>query len=444
MYFPSIGELATTDVVCIDQGKTLDEATGVLRGSGHYSIVVTAVDGFKSLCIHDILRAIGNDEDKTAAAKIRLSELDLSVIPAMEKSTNILTVLHTLNFDFEEIVVIEPDGSLYGLVTYTDIISSIDPETLRENFRLSDLLRITRRTRWIRKDEPTVNVLEILEKTNHHSVIVVEERRPIGILTTKDLLSLLCSEQDLSLPVEHYMIHPVVTIEQTSTISEALQFMQRQRFNRIVTVDQEGCLVGIITQKELTTLTYNRWIKLFKEHEARLNSINTHLKEKSEAYEKIASYDTLTGLYNRMKFIELFVIEYEIMVQRQNSMSIIMMDLDHFKRINDTYGHNTGDRILKFAADTLRHALRNVDIVCRWGGEEFVMLLPAADADEAVRIADGIRRRLETLKGGLPALTGSFGVTEVKEGDTLEKVIERADKALYRSKKEGRNRVSRL
>ena len=444
MYFPSIGELATTDVVSVGSDAALDVAARKLRESGHHSLVVLSSDGFRILCIRDILRIIESNGGRKAASRIKVSELPLKTIVTIDKHENILAVLERLHFDFEEIAVTDADGSLYGIVTYADIVSSIDPETLRENFRLSDFLRITRRIRWVGRKEPTYNVLEMLEESNHQSVIIVEDRRPVGVVTTKDMLELLCLGSDLSLPIEYYMVQPVKTLEETATVSEALRFMQRHDFNRVVTVDRSGCLVGIITRKELTTLTYNRWIKLLKQHEERIVTINKYLKEKSETYEKIASYDGLTGLYNRMKFIELFVIEYELMVQRHYPMSVIMMDLDHFKQINDTFGHNTGDRVLKETADTLRHALRNVDIICRWGGEEFVMLLPAADADEAVRIADGIRRRIETMKCDPSAITGSFGVTEVKRGDTLERVIERADKALYRSKKEGRNRVSRL
>ncbi len=444
MYFPAIGELATTDVVSVTSDSTLDVAARKLRESGHHSLIVLAPHGFCTLCIRDILRVIESRGGRMAVAKTKVSELSLNTIATIGKHENILTVLERLHFNFEEIAVTDSDGSLYGIVTYADIISSIDPETLRENFRLGDFLRITRRIRWVGRKEPTLSVLEMLEESSQQSVIVVEDRCPVGVVTTKDMLELLCSGSDLSLPIEHYMVHPVKTMEETATISEALRFMQQHDFNRIVTVDKKGCLVGIVTRKELMTLTYNRWIKLLKQHEERMSTINKYLKEKSETYEKIASYDGLTGLYNRMKFIELFVIEYELMVQRHYPMSVIMMDIDRFKSINDTFGHNTGDRILKQTADTLRDALRNVDIVCRWGGEEFVMLLPAADADEAVRIAEGIRRRVETMKSTLPAITGSFGVTEVKEGDTLEKVIERADKALYRSKQEGRNRVSRL
>ncbi|MEO1953164.1 MAG: GGDEF domain-containing protein [Campylobacterales bacterium] len=179
-----------------------------------------------------------------------------------------------------------------------------------------------------------------------------------------------------------------------------------------------------------------------KEHQEELNEINTILKNKNKEFETLASTDSLTGLYNRYKFSELYITSYKSMVQRHNNMSLILLDIDFFKKVNDTFGHNRGDQVLIQISHTLLRTLRNIDIICRWGGEEFVALLPTAPLDIAKNIAEKIRTNIEQLTIDIVGkVTASFGVAEVKEGEKMEDVIDRADKALYLAKESGRNCV---
>jgi diguanylate cyclase (GGDEF)-like protein len=154
----------------------------------------------------------------------------------------------------------------------------------------------------------------------------------------------------------------------------------------------------------------------------------------------MASVDQLTGLYNRYKFTELFVSLYATMVKRENDMSLIMLDIDHFKNINDTYGHNIGDKVLVEISNILKQYFRNVDIVGRWGGEEFVVLVPTANSVNGEKIAEKIRIAIKEAKilDDLQ-VTASFGITEIKLGDKLEVAISRADEALYEAKNSGRD-----
>jgi diguanylate cyclase (GGDEF)-like protein len=311
-----------------------------------------------------------------------------------------------------------------------------------DNYRLSDLLKIKKRSRWVSKETITQDIFDSMEKYNHDAAMIVEEGKPIGIVTTKDILRLLKNNADLTLPVSNYMTSPVETISQDCTLNEALRFMQDKHFKRIVTVNDQGKLVGSITQKELISITYSRWVSMIQSYQKELQQINARLEKRSQKLEKIAATDALTGLYNRKKFLDLFISEYSIMVQRHNALSLLVMDLDHFKQVNDTYGHNIGDEVLKQVSNLLLKELRNVDILCRWGGEEFVALLPAADTSDAMNIAEKIRVSISELSiEGLPKVTISIGVSQIKEGDDLHSVIERADKALYLAKMDGRNCV---
>ncbi|WP_294956024.1 diguanylate cyclase [Sulfurovum sp.] len=441
MYFPFISEIVTTAVSTVPETATLSQAIELMLKSEHRHIVVTGNKGFYVLDIYDILR-INREHTDT---NLRLDTLHLTRLPTIHKEMNILETLDYLQNDVELIAVVNKDETLYGVIAHSDILSSIDPDTLMDNYRLSDLLKRKKRNRWVDKEVITYDIFHTIEKYTHDAAIVVENGKALGIITTKDILKLLKEKKDLSLPVKTYMVTPVMTILQTCTLNEALRLMQDQHFKRIVTVDDEGYLIGFITQKELISIAYSRWTKMMHGYYKELEQKNAKLEQKSKKYEKIAATDALTGLYNRMKFMDLFLLEYSIMVQRHNALSLLVLDLDYFKKINDSYGHNTGDEVLKQISNLLLRELRNVDILCRWGGEEFVALLPSTDAGFAYEVAEKIRLSIENLVfSGLPAVTASIGVTQIDERDELHDAIERADKALYMAKVAGRNCVEKV
>jgi diguanylate cyclase (GGDEF)-like protein len=124
-------------------------------------------------------------------------------------------------------------------------------------------------------------------------------------------------------------------------------------------------------------------------------------------------------------------------------MTVVMADLDHFKVLNDTYGHETGDRALRLFARTLSTVLRTTDVVCRHGGEEFSVLLPGCAPADAVSALDKVRAAVAdaVTKSGLPKTTASFGVVEADSREDLPEVLARADAALFQAKRDGRDRI---
>ncbi len=163
------------------------------------------------------------------------------------------------------------------------------------------------------------------------------------------------------------------------------------------------------------------------------------------AVQQQAITDPLTGLYNRRGFTDLA--EHELVrAQRFNRpLSMILIDIDHFKEINDSYGHLMGDKILTAVSSNCKAELRQVDIVARYGGDEFIVLLPETSLQEAMPAAERLRARIESLRspfnGDTISTTICIGVTELQPGDTLKSLIERTDQALYRAKQSGRNQV---
>ncbi|MBI3581040.1 MAG: diguanylate cyclase [Nitrospinae bacterium] len=163
--------------------------------------------------------------------------------------------------------------------------------------------------------------------------------------------------------------------------------------------------------------------------------------------QEIAVTDPLTGIYNRRYFFERLRNEFERAHRYKSDMTIIMADLDHFKKINDNYGHESGDRALTSTAEILKKHLRKIDVVARYGGEEFILLLPEISKDKAYKVADRIRRDVESQAhdpgGGNFYVTISMGIADTKSYGvtTADDLIKRADENLYKAKSAGRNRV---
>jgi diguanylate cyclase (GGDEF)-like protein len=166
-----------------------------------------------------------------------------------------------------------------------------------------------------------------------------------------------------------------------------------------------------------------------------------------EALRSQSIRDPLTGLYNRRYLEEMLERETRRAVRAEQGLGVLMLDLDHFKQFNDTYGHDAGDAVLRETASLLLKSVRAEDIVCRFGGEEFMVLLPGADLKTTQARAERIRSRLRELTvlhhgRSLGTITASLGVAEVPQhGTSPQSLIVASDAALYRAKREGRDRV---
>ncbi|HEV2800151.1 MAG TPA: sensor domain-containing diguanylate cyclase [Pyrinomonadaceae bacterium] len=159
--------------------------------------------------------------------------------------------------------------------------------------------------------------------------------------------------------------------------------------------------------------------------------------------QQLALTDGLTGCVNRRSFEMQLERDLRLATRMRQPVSLIMLDIDHFKRVNDTYGHDAGDAALRFLADVLRDELRGVDTAARYGGEEFAVILPQAGLEGALIVAERLRSRLETTEvPGIGHITGSFGLaTFPLHANTRDGLVGAADRALYEAKHAGRNRI---
>ncbi|MDY6880147.1 MAG: diguanylate cyclase [Thermodesulfobacteriota bacterium] len=205
-----------------------------------------------------------------------------------------------------------------------------------------------------------------------------------------------------------------------------------------------GLVKDLISDTKKMAQTTKDLQKKLEEAETRAENLNQQLVKT----ENDALIDTLTGLHNRKGFdlaIKNFFDQYE---REGTEFSLVMMDIDFFKKFNDTYGHQVGDEVLKIVGSTLHKGLKGGDFPARYGGEEFVVILPETNLNDACRVAENIRKNIEAgkrkrVKTGerLSTITVSLGVSQVNANDTPDSLIDRTDKALYFAKNSGRNNV---
>ena len=168
----------------------------------------------------------------------------------------------------------------------------------------------------------------------------------------------------------------------------------------------------------------------------------TTLTTKSKQFENKATYDALTNIFNRSKFNEVFELEVKTAFSDGHPLCFAIMDIDFFKKVNDTYGHMIGDETLITFAHTIQNHVRQIDTFARWGGEEFVLALPGADIDTALKIVDDLRKEIEKVNfKAIGSITCSIGLTQLKNDDTIDDILIRSDEALYEAKETGRNKV---
>jgi diguanylate cyclase len=186
-------------------------------------------------------------------------------------------------------------------------------------------------------------------------------------------------------------------------------------------------------------------LKSLSERVAHMEQEAQGFREHLEVQRQKALIDPLTGLPNRAAWSERLEHEIKQWQQHGNTLSLAMLDLDHFKRINDNYGHLAGDKVLKIIATVLRKRLRGSDFIARFGGEEFVLLMPATPPAVGAKLLETLRAAIEAcpfhFKGERVTITISMGLATFRAGEHSDLVLKRADQALYRAKNAGRNRV---
>lgn len=200
---------------------------------------------------------------------------------------------------------------------------------------------------------------------------------------------------------------------------------------------------GLFITGTVKLYEYRRLVLAEKAERARLEKYTSDLQKEKAQYRELSMVDHLTGLLNRHG-LSTYWADRTTKDHSRRPTGVLLVDIDYFKAVNDTYGHNAGDEVLRRVADTIVQHSRQSDKAARWGGEEFLILMPDAPSTEAYVLAERLRESVQNLTH--PELSSlcvsvSIGVGEIKPGDDFDKTLEQVDKALYQAKRGGRNRV---
>lgn len=229
---------------------------------------------------------------------------------------------------------------------------------------------------------------------------------------------------------------PTLLIERTEKIQVLGYFFKLE--NNLLMLGENG---HITNEKLAETINFMTMELSSLMHE--LHQKNIQLNQANNRIQKLIDYDELTGLYNRRYQKERLKLEVSLADRHNIPLSVVMCDLDHFKKVNDTFGHDAGDKVLVCFAQLLKSQTRQEDSCIRFGGEEFVILMPHVEQQEAVEVCDRIRNILATSNSlnNDYQISASFGVAGYQRGMNTEIILIHADRALYQAKDNGRNCV---
>jgi diguanylate cyclase (GGDEF)-like protein len=436
MFFPTLGLIATTDVITVDIHQSIQDALDKMHEFNHRSIIVAHKTLHYIITTKDIIRL----KLEGVCFSTELSQVPLRALPLIHKESNIINALNLTNDIDEHICVCNQDGSLYGLVTNSDIVASVDPQVILESLQIATIFEKKYGYKSFSPDVSMSEVLEFMKDSLSDCVIIQEDGKAVGILTSKDVIQFIGNGKCPSISVREVMSYPVEMLSEKASINEGLEYLRNGHFKRIVVTNDEGDVVGIVTQQDLISRTYLKWSQLMQDHFKQFEEITQILQQKNRHLTQLATKDALTEIHNRHMFAELFSQELAHSKRQGTKLSLLMIDLDYFKRVNDTYGHNIGDYVLKNFVALVVATVREADLFARWGGEEFVLLLRNTGCDEGFCVGEKIRSAIESqVFDEVGRITCSIGIAEVLTDDSLTDAIARADSALYAAKDGGRN-----
>jgi diguanylate cyclase (GGDEF)-like protein len=440
MLFPDIEEIATTDVAVLPADHTIQQALDEMVRRGIRNVVVENTENgeYGIFTANDLIRLHTLQE----GLDITLMQAGYSPLHKARCGDNILETIEHLSEKDDYLYVVDDKDKLFGIISYTDIISSVDPKILMERQRIGDIVG-RHRFKTASQDTTLKEIYSELTAVDEAVVITDEKGNPAGLLSTVDAIALIKEEVDHNQPCSRYMSAPLHTVPENVSIREAISLLEEKQFKRLFVTDKQGELLGMVTQKELTEIAYNRWSDLLVKHAQEMQELLQLMEKKASRLQELSYTDELTAISNRRKFKE--ALDHEVRRNRRYSeqpFSIVLMDIDHFKQVNDKFGHSAGDKMLRHMVTTICPYVRDTDLFARWGGEEFVLMLPHTLASDALVTAERIRLAVESKEledfGGV---TLSLGITQYQAPESDDALFVRADQALYRAKSMGRNRT---
>jgi len=438
IFITNIGQIAHLGVTTIDCNASIKEAINIMIKNNLRDVIFEVDSNHRIFTVSDLLDYTKNSADLSVSVQ-SLPQHNLSKIGENKKIEDAFSLFDTSGERY--LGVTNKDELLIGVVSYSDVIGALDPGIFIKKKLIRDVILPLNQSA-VSPNAITKDILQYLSTPESAVIVVNDDSYPIGILTPKDILLIVQESKDTNKPVCDYMVSPVDMVSDGLTINEVLEYIQKTGFKRAIIVDQKNRFIGAVKQSDLASYTLNHWSEMVHGRTIELAKTAKMFETQAKDYARNAVTDPLTEIGNRRMFNDAVNREMARYNRYQDSpFSLILIDIDHFKNINDTHGHAKGDEVLQAMVHAIKPLLRETDIFCRWGGEEFVVLLPATNLEGGRLLAERIRAHLhgEVVENIPFSLSAGVGKYRVKE--SLDSFIQRVDVALYQAKENGRNRV---
>lgn len=558
-----VRSIMSRDVITLEPKEPLRSALEKMN-LNKVSCVVVA-EGKKPVGIlteRDIIQLLDHSVDFDVTGLMSVMK---SPVIAVSEETDIPEAANLMEInDLRRLVVVDGEHNIIGIITQTDVVKNLSIDYFisfrkAENIMTRDIISIGRK-------DSLLKAIELMAKNHVSCVLVIEDNKLAGIITERDITKAIAENRVLN-NIEGIMTSPVFTINKDTNLYDATRLMEENRLRRLVVVDSEGNVIGIVTQSDIIRNLKTDYVELLKkvlkdksralvESEIKYRTLVEHSLEgimiiqdglikfvnptllkilnyeeeeivgkdilrfsypddreliseslskfsanqevgclsefrmmhkngegiymevlstliqyegnpailatlrditdrkKAEAeLKRLVITDDLTGLFNQRYFYIQLAREVERAKRHNRPLSMFLVDIDMFKDFNDTYGHWEGDYVLKKIGEILMKNVREIDMAFRYGGEEFVIVLPETGHGDAIIVAERIRKAVAqtvfypfTLDGqpDIVSKTVSIGITEFHLEDNVKSFLKRADIALYHAKKSGRNMVVHL
>lgn len=368
--FPTVDKIAQKSILHARLDMTVQEVSRMMQQQNVSSVVIDHGDRNSILSIEDLLMHLNNGGQGSDS----LHHLPEHRLGSISGGQHILSALEMLNNSGDRYLAVQDhDGSLLGIMTYTDLLSAADPTLLIDNKTIGELISrsvpVAFSADWFLED-----VLCHFKKLED-SIVIVEDGTPLGIITTKDIFRIVATGSPVDRPLSAYMTQPVVTVKSSTTVSDAFVQLKANRIKRLVVINDQNKLAGVITQSELVGFVYGSWITLSKHHSGELRELVSILDENPQEMPSELFADGNSEIGNRQRLM--VEISFEIdRIRRYRCPAFSLLLISQQRQ-------SSSGLLKEIMTTRLSNSLRTTDRLFHWDEQSFAVLLPQTGQAQA-------------------------------------------------------------
>lgn len=436
-----LGSISHSSVPPLKETDTIKKAFKIMQKYSISSVIITD-DSQKPIGIfteHDAIKTIANNKEGSTLLSDFMSK---DVFYLKENSYTHDAYMLMEQKGFRHIVVVDINEKYLGVVSEGDFLRHMGVEELSRTKNIEDVMRDSILT--IGLNTLVTDVALKMSEQKCSYAIIVQDNRPIRILNERDIAQqYLLGEVDQTSTIESIKKKKIHLINKSTSLQDASFMMKEHGVHQLVVVNDNMVLTGLITRHDILKALHSSYFDYLLQTIKNKSEKEKALIKHKEELEKIANYDQLTGLPNRLFFQTYLKKSVAKAIRSKRISAVLMLDLDRFKDINDSYGHSMGDEILNIVSKRLLDRVREGDVVVRLGGDEFAVILEdLTNEHDVANVANSILKTISKtcyLSNGIELLVeSSIGIVIIpNDAKDVEKILQYADSALYQAKNNG-------